>query len=145
MGWLYCEHSKQSLVERLTKPWEDDDCSVRTIKHCIRKERGEFILWSVNEYTLKKACDFYGNRQVGDKATEIHCIIISQHPDYSSGWNSWGFNAMTESAGPYYYRCPVSYLKLANAGINSEWRKEVKTYHRRLRNKQRFIMQLIQN
>lgn len=129
MGWLYCEPTKQLLIDRVTSPWKDEDCSVQTIKYCLRIERDQLILWTVNEYTFTKSCDFYGHRQIGDKATLIHCILFGHHPDKIQIWNSWGYMAMSEHVEPYFYSCPISYLRLANAGVNNEWRAKVYQYH----------------
>ena len=43
----------------------------------------------------------------------------------------WGYKDMSESMGPYYYDCPITYLDKASPakGCAIEWRAKVRSYH----------------
>lgn len=49
------------------------------------------------------------------------------------GKNSgWGYKSMDESAGPYYFDCPVSYLDKADVAPGphaAAWREKVRQFH----------------
>ncbi|MCK5431218.1 MAG: hypothetical protein KAJ03_00670, partial [Gammaproteobacteria bacterium] len=40
----------------------------------------------------------------------------------------WGYKPLSEAEHPYYYTCPLSYLKLAPP-TSPEWREMVRAHH----------------
>jgi hypothetical protein len=49
---------------------------------------------------------------------------------------SYGYKVIDEGMHPYYYKCPLSFLKLAPVA-SEEWRKGVHAYHESKRNVRR--------
>lgn len=44
----------------------------------------------------------------------------------------WGYKSLDESAGPYYYDCPLGYLEVAPEPTSphaAEWRRKVRQHH----------------
>jgi len=42
--------------------------------------------------------------------------------------DGWSYKPMDESVGPYYWRCPLAFLRLAKE-YNAEWRAKVRAQH----------------
>jgi hypothetical protein len=124
MGWTFMPKgwTKVDLIKDLTRDWIDtkeDGSKVKTgclAKRCVGDE-----LWTVWEKkTLGPGPKFA-------QATVDRYIILFllEHSD------SWGYKAMDESVHPYFYGCPISYLKKAPHVRNQEWRDEVQAQHER--------------
>lgn len=92
-----------------------DDRQYRGIKvaSTLTIENGETVWWGV--WTDREGVNF------------ITCdIILSEGGE--RGYRSYG-----EEEFPYYYSCPLKYLKVSKI-INWEWRKLVRQYHRYQKN-----------
>jgi hypothetical protein len=53
----------------------------------------------------------------------ICCTLLGSEPGFG-----WGCKHITESMGPAYYSCPLSYLDMAPVR-SPEWREQVRRYH----------------
>ena len=79
---------------------------------CMAHQCKGNILWIVWQSTKER----------GGKSW-IECTLIRKF-----GYEEYGYKDMEESMHPYYYNCPLSYLKMANDGIHEEWRARVKAH-----------------
>jgi hypothetical protein len=108
MGWLFgFEQTREELVARRTSA---DDAGYR----CLRHRTIGNVLWTVWEHTV----DGEPPRRF------IGCDLLAR-----SG-KTWGYKSMSESMGPYYFTCPLSYLDLVPVA-NESWREAVRQYHAR--------------
>ena len=53
----------------------------------------------------------------------IHLFLLQPCGDFE-----WGFKVIGEQAHPYYYTCPLKFLKKAEV-LSQEWRDNVMEYH----------------
>lgn len=124
MGWDYCIEwkTKQHVVDYLTRTWEriypkvegytSETIRNTSIKHTLKGN----TLWIIREVITK---------ETQEKRSYIECVLIS----YGRRDKCYGYKAMDESMGPYYYDCPLSFLKLAPVA-NQKWRDTVIAYHK---------------
>lgn len=125
MGWFYpYGATKKSIIAELTKPEEvliDKNGVVKlrktTLKHCYRGNNFAGVLWVV--YEMDRS---------GKKDRIIVCYSMNCYK------REWGYKPIEEPMGPYYYSCPLSYLKLVPVEDYPnttciEWRKAVQEYH----------------
>jgi hypothetical protein len=138
MGWLFrCGSTRKGLIEERIKGWErtKSDCLLitsRCLAHCFRGGAFSGVLWSVWERT------FTGNGEEAEPTQRwIQCDLLRHQRDYG-----WGYKDMEESCGPYYYSCPLKYLRMVPVeqyGGNGPWREQVYEYHeiRKARRQQR--------
>ncbi len=113
MGWYYTYNaSRKDLICELTKGWNKKGYSfAHVIRHCTRGN----VLWTVWEVKGP------GPRPV---LCHIGCDLLQNSSE------GWGYKPMDEGMGPYYYTCPLSYLKIAPEA-NAGWRQLVRKYHER--------------
>jgi hypothetical protein len=121
MGWLVGWNTRNSLIHDLTDRREHENDKSKCLRHCTRGN----ILWSVWEVT---------DKTTGEKKTFIACDKMR---NYGRSGGDWGYKDMSESCHPYYYTCPISYLALANSGINEEWRKGVREHHAKVQERRK--------
>jgi hypothetical protein len=109
MGWLYGWDTRKQLVDHLIK-----GNGVTTLKHCFKGNN----LWAVQE----------GYKSDG---TPIRFIGLYLLRGSNGSRDGWGYKDMDESAGPYYFNCPLSYLDMVACpgGHATEWREGVRAYH----------------
>ena len=93
----------------------DECCRDRPDARCIASSRIGNELWIVWESTSDSS-----------KRIEL-CLLTSQLFDGDRS-PSWGYKPISEAAGPYYYKCPLRFLSLAEVQ-NEEWRTQVRHYH----------------
>jgi hypothetical protein len=60
-----------------------------------------------------------------EKAGESSQIVLFL---LAKNGQDWGYKDMTESMGPYYYKCPIAFLDLAPER-NAEWRRQIRAKH----------------
>lgn len=127
MGWYgtYDNTLKQQLDELKE---ESDNTSAEGRRH-VRKLlascfRGNVcysgILWSV--WNIKT----FENGQLVSDETVIGCDLLKR----DKGLNGWMYKPLGESCHPYYYNCPLKYLKMAPVACQ-EWRDKVIEYHKK--------------
>ena len=136
MGWSYTQGStRKSLINERTTDWErtkDDGLRItsRCLAHCFRGNNFTGVLWSVWERTFTK-----GGQEADATQRWIQCDLLQ----YERGCG-WGYKDMEESMHPYYYSCPLKYLRMVpieEFGGNAEWRKVVHEHHQRRREKRK--------
>jgi hypothetical protein len=116
MGTLYPYEvqSKKDLIHFINAQCqhENDMFSLRVLKSCVRGN----VLWQVLESR---------NKDNGNVERFIVCNLLTAYE------GRWGYKDMTENMGPYYYSCPLGYLKLTESGkhVHREWREGVRRYH----------------
>ena len=115
MGWLFSKSTKKEMIQRIIARSVTKDCIQETLKWCIRGN----VLWTVIEITFLVDDENYTR---GQKHQYIGCFLL-----HGSG-GEWGYKDMCESVHPYYYSCPLSYLKMVPVA-NEEWRAGVRRYH----------------
>ena len=86
----------------------------------------------VREVTAKQTAKM---KLVGDELYVVHeyvkdnqvkrCIVVYCLVSDAEGW---GYKPIDECMHPYYYACPLSFLKLAPVACQA-WRDGVKEYH----------------
>ena len=114
MGWDFSMGAtKKSVIADLMKGWESETSKVVSLAHCTKGN----ILWGVMETTTKAT---------GETRKWISCSILGAEKDFG-----WGSKDMTESMGPCYYTCPLSYLEMVPAA-SEEWRTKVRAYHTKM-------------
>jgi hypothetical protein len=123
MGWLFETHpsSKSDYVDRVLKrnfAPANPDSTCTLLDHSLRGNH----LW-----LLVKA---------GDQGPFIGLFLLECHD------GCWGYKDMDESMGPYYYDCPLRFLRQApepdNAGRDHDrsgrgWRDHVREHHAKVR------------
>lgn len=123
MGWTTSQswRTRHDVIEHRTQNsiWYPDNGKHQRrhtcLAHCVRGN----ILWTVWETVnidllTSNFCKF---RYIG-------CDLI-QNFGKEEGH---GYKDMCESMGPYYYNCPLSYLKMVPEVANQEWRDAVIKY-----------------
>lgn len=112
VGYYYPIHvtSRKELVDYLVRPFKDSKYKI--LRHCLRGN----VLWQVREDPAGKY---------------IHCDLLVK-----AGDGRWGYKPMGEACHPYYYTCPLSYLKMTRNAVQCrEWRNMVEAYHIKRRKK----------
>jgi len=110
MGWTFSQNAtKRSLRAEIVAP-EERACGgyFRTLASAVRGN----TLWCLHE-----------SKRNGEALRFIGCYRFGRH----QGW--WGYKAMDETMGPYYYDCPIEYLDAASPAQNSMaavWRAQVR-------------------
>ncbi len=121
MGWLFIPGAtRQDIIDRITAFEDSDGGTWEFLKHCTRGN----VLWSVVRWTDKT------NGNVVKDIITCH-LLDSTYESTSRGKQKyWGYKSMCESMNPFYYTCPMSYLKSTEV-VCQEWRDQVKLYHRK--------------
>jgi hypothetical protein len=105
MGIFGTFQSRKALVSELIHGY-GDEVFHSCLKHCLRGN----VLWSVWESH---------NYESGEKVRYLRCDLLMTH-----GGN-WSYKPLGEEAGPCYYTCPLSYLKMVPVVRNQAWRDRV--------------------
>lgn len=105
--------TKADIINELTEPKTVGGRSVCTLKKCVKGD----VLWAVHERTVS-------TNEGLQVDTWIMCYLL-RHSD-----SGYGYKPIEESAGPFYYSCPLAYLELAEPE-NEDWRSKVREYHKR--------------
>jgi len=122
MGWYYTTGAaRRDIIKEIIEAHERPNGGYfKTVRHCCSGN----TLWTVHE---NKVCT-----KTGDEISHwIGCYLLTR----GTG-DGWGYKPMDESMGPYYYSCPLSYLKMAPA-TNEQWRTGVVSYWARRRERGR--------
>lgn len=134
MGWLFRHGAtRKSLIAERVENWErttDSGVLVTTtcLAHCYRGGVFSGVLWSVWERTFSTA-----GAETEPRQRWIQCDLLQHQRNYG-----WGYKDMEESMHPYFYSCPLGYLKLVpieQFGGHEAWREGVRQYHARLAEK----------
>ncbi len=119
MGWLYsCGASKKDVIQDVIKKqsWVSSHTGytnvVDTLKYVVRGN----VVWTV------KQCSQDTGDIVYTKNPFIVCYLLGKQKDYG-----WGYKDIEESMGPFYYSCPLSFLKDVPV-TNQGWRDNVVKY-----------------
>jgi len=116
MGWLYQPgQTREGLIRMLIEPYDGPKALHEPIAGCLRGN----VLWSVVQVTAKEDLGWIGAGEVG---RFIRCDLLDGSPE------GWGYKEMCESMGPYYYTCPLEYLRMVPVA-DIDWRKKVFDYH----------------
>ena len=139
MGWYYTNNlTRKQLIAENT-----ENCNSKDTNHFIKDENGELnhyytrtclahcfrgrfsgVLWTVWEINV-----FNKNTDILVKNYKyIGCDLFQYNKR-----DGWGYKPMDETMSPYFYSCPLGYLKLAGKTDSQnaqEWRKQVTEYHR---------------
>lgn len=80
---------------------------------------------------LDHACTAYGKRLwlcvKSDKLDQP--LVVLYLLDKSKGYG-WGYKDMDETMGPYYYDCPLRFIKgVGHNQFSKNWRDKVRAYH----------------
>ena len=105
---------KQSAIDTLLRVEESEKFIHNTLKHSVRGNQ----LWTVEEAT---------NKETGVKSRIIALYLMSKDD------GNWGYKPLCESMHPYYYNCPLSYLKMVPVK-NQNWRDVVIKRHNEKKN-----------
>ena len=130
MGWLYTpDITREELINDIVNDEENDSGIWKTLRHCTRGN----VLWMVKQITRKST---------GEATRVIGCYLLNRLVEKQDNREivSWGYKDMTESMGPHYYSCPLSYLSDVPVA-NEQWRKKVHQYHRKIDVGDRLILQ----
>ena len=108
MGWLVGKQSKAQLVDSLKR-------GNPTIKEWSLVGNH---LWGL--YPIEHDID---NLDLKAGTLTIQLFLIQYYGD-----GEYGYKVMSENAHPYYYTCPLKFLKKTRV-LNEEWRHAVMAYH----------------
>ena len=117
MGWLYGWSTRKSMIAELTTENDTQKC----IANCYRGNVHSGVLWSVWEYKID-------GQKVKAGYKWIRCDILKCHN------REWGYKDLSESMHPFYYSCPLAYLKMTADSVECQaWRDVVikKDQHRK--------------
>ena len=128
MGWLFGWNTRKELADHLIS-----GNGVHTLKHCFKGNN----LWAVQEYTYPaRTYDDKPHPKAGQTTRFIALYLIKGRDKcnprtgkYDS--HGWGYKDMDETAGPYYYNCPLSYLDMVPDPMTTHstpWRVLVREY-----------------
>ncbi|EOB8995972.1 hypothetical protein, partial [Pseudomonas aeruginosa] len=118
MGWLFSHQTKEDLLRELLAPTSTFAGSTKVLAHAVSGNE----LWTVVKRTFHLA-GFYFGKPAGHSITMIELHLL----DCSAG--QWGYKTIPESAGPFYYGCPLEFLDLAHDEVNQEWRERLTHEH----------------
>ena len=136
MGWLFRSGStRRGLIAERVEGWERANPDGLVIKstclaHCFRGGNFSGVLWSVWERTFIK-----DGHESEPTQRWIQCDLLRHQRDYG-----WGYKDIEESMGPYYFSCPLKYLRMVlieQSGGNASWREQVVLHHQRSAEKRR--------
>jgi hypothetical protein len=136
MGWLFkCNYTRRELIAERTKGWERTNpdgllITSRCLAHCYRGGMFSGVLWSVWERTFAR-----NGEEAEPTQRWIQCDLLRHQRDYG-----WGYKDLEESCGPYYYSCPLKYLRMVpidQYSGNASWREQVVLHHQRSAEKRR--------
>ena len=113
MGWYFSSGSKQGLIRDLTK---ESRFSTSDGIEVIRQTLDYSLRGSVL-YSVKTTTEIESGKEL-DRWIQIDLI------KYDRSDKMWGYKPMEESMGPFYYDCPLKFLKMVPV-VNQEWRNEV--------------------
>ena len=108
MGWLFTRGStRRGLIAERAANWErtaEDGMLVKCtcLAHCYRGGVYSGVLWAVWERTFTK-----DGQEVRPTERWITCDLLRYRKD-----DGWGYKDMDESMHPYFYSCPLGYLKM---------------------------------
>ena len=112
MGWLYhVGQTRKGLIQSITKSWKTPQRSSDCLAYCTRGN----VLWTVWENYQKSTGTF---------ERCIVCVLMQSSSD------GWGYKDMDEGMHPYYYTCPLKYLRMVPQVASKAWRKGVLAYHK---------------
>lgn len=114
MGWVFRQNeTKQQLIERLTADYTNNETgnNSKCVKHSLRGSH----LWAIVD-----DCD----GKTGLTTRYIALFLLSSERGFG-----YGCKDLSESCHPYYYDCPLSFLKLCPRVACEEWRQGVIEYH----------------
>jgi hypothetical protein len=133
MGWLFKSGcTRKELIRERADSWETNtnEMLVKSVclAHCYRGGVFSGVLWSVWERTFTK-----DSQQVKPVERWITCDLLKYQRTFG-----WGYKDMEESMFPYYFSCPLGYLKMVpieKFGRHAEWRAAVRDYHEKRRHR----------
>jgi hypothetical protein len=112
MGWLFSkDQSKKELVAKLTEGWGNEVSKTTALAKSVKGNQ----LWVVFETVKGEVQERF-----------IALFLLASQKGYG-----WGYKDMDEDMGPFYYNCPLKFLKmqpLARNDSSKEWREGVKKY-----------------
>lgn len=115
MGWTFPNaETRKEVIEDCLRSWKSPGGRAGPVAHCTRGN----VLWVVWEtYT----------QATGHFERVILCILMRRY--VSNGVPDWGYKDMEESMEPFYYSCPLKYLRMGTRVFSPEWRQTVRIYH----------------
>ena len=116
MGWtfLYDAPEKRDVIE---------DCTRGSDKlKCVRKAVHGNELWTIWHNT-ETNCKY------------IVLFLLARRD------SNWGYKDMTESMGPFYYQCPLSFLDEVPVA-NEEWREKVQAFHAQKKDNRKLLREI---
>jgi hypothetical protein len=133
MGWLFGEHSKESLIERCLRG-DAHPTDYTAIAHSVVGNH----LWTVFERDQGKPDHTEYNGRTFPRPARLltlHLLAYSKRDD------CWGYKDMDESMGPYEYDCPLKYLDMVPdpGGYATGWRDKVRAFHAGKRDKRALV------
>lgn len=111
MGWDFTKDATRAdIIERQTATWTSEAGSTYTTiaRACVGNH-----LWTVIEKTAPGS----------EPERFIALFLLRRERNYG-----WGYKAMSEQSGPFYYTCPMKFLDMVPVA-NQEWRDGVLAYH----------------
>ena len=109
MGYLVSKQSKAQLVNE-----------IKSNSKCVEWSLSGNQLWGLYPVSEQEAND---KAKAGDYVIILYLIK-------SFGDGEFGYKTLDESAHPYYYNCPLKFLKKAVV-LDQEWRDEVIKLHKK--------------
>lgn len=117
MGWSFCfaHTEKRHIIEDRIKGFTGEKYKVEFLDHSVVGNH----LWKVGKST---------NLETGFSDLWIGLDLLSK----SKYDRCWGYKDMEESMGPYFYDCPLKFLKMVpppDSKSADGWREKVIAFH----------------
>jgi hypothetical protein len=135
MGWYYRNGgTRKELISELTESGkiatdQGSELITNCLASCYRGGVFSGVLWGVWERNVLK-----DSQQVEPTHRWVTCDILQCQK------GDWGHKPLSESMHPYFYSCPLGYLKMVPIEIyggNEEWRELVHRNHNEQADKRR--------
>jgi len=119
-GWMSRKEYARKLVAEQNRTWSQGSCHV--LDHSLRGND----LWMVLEVYRK------------DTGQINRFIVLAR---LSREDRMWGYKDMDEDCGPYFFTCPLKFLKMTKprTECSLNWRKGVRTYHDKVNRRRKLI------
>jgi len=127
MGWDFTPglNDKNKFISDLIRSGKYGKIENKCLRYSLRGNH----LWTIWEIT---------DWETNEKRKIINLFLISHQRG-----DGWGYKGISESCGPFYYDCPITFFKTVPVPQNAhalEWREKVKQHHINSKKKKGYLI-----